>query len=246
MSRYFIEVAYDGTNYSGFQVQKNSNTIQAEVEVAFQKYYRQSFALTGSSRTDGGVHALQNYFHVDADFDLDNEESIYHLNAILPADIVIKSIQKVNAESHCRFDALSREYRYYIYTTKNPFKRDNAFFYPYPLDMQLLEEAATIILSNTNFQSFAKKNSQVHTYNCKIFESNWLVENQMLIYRVIGNRFLRGMVKGLVGTMLQVGAGKKSIADFNDIINAGDNQLADFSVPSRGLFLEQVRYPYID
>lgn len=243
MSRYFIEVAYDGTRYSGFQIQQNANTIQAEIEKALKIFFRETFVLTGSSRTDGGVHALQNYFHTNSECDF-KEDCLYHLNAILPDDIIVRNIHKVDSDAHCRFDAISRQYRYYIYTYKNPFKRTTAFFYPYSIDLNLLNEAAAIILATTHFESFAKKNSQAHTYNCTIQESKWTWENDTLIYTVKANRFLRGMVKGLVGTMLQVGTRKISADEFRDIISSANNQRADFSVPSHGLFLERVSFPF--
>jgi len=245
MSRFFVEVAYKGTNYAGFQVQHNANTIQAEVEKALKIYFKRDFELTGSSRTDAGVHALQNFFHFDMDETFQLSESIevaYHLNAILPRDIVMKEIRMVEDLAHSRFDALYRTYEYSIYNAKNPFLEDRAYYYPYPLDLNLLNEAAAIILMNTDFQSFSKKNTQVYTYECNIMESAWETHNHKLIYRIRGSRFLRGMVRGLVGTMLRVGAGKIGIDEFRDIIKAHDISRVDFSTPSHGLVLINVGY----
>ena len=255
--RYFIETSYKGTDYSGFQVQKNSNTIQGEIEKALLVYFKQTFSLTGSSRTDAGVHALQNYFHFDTEFSLhkiedSNEnnssvlqlkQSVYHLNAILPHDIVITRIFKVKDDVHCRFDAVSREYQYFVYQQKNPFLEETAFYYPYGLDLEKLNEAAGILLCQKDFTSFSKKNTQVNNFNCEILKSGWLVNNGTLIYDVKANRFLRGMVKGLVGTMLRVGTGKISLADFKNIIKSKDCKKADFSVAPQGLFLVKVEYP---
>lgn len=252
MPRYFIEVSYKGTKYSGFQVQENALTIQSEVERALSTRFRQSFALTGSSRTDSGVHAMQNYFHFDSFNELLSSENangsehqriLYSLNSILPGDIVIKRIFKVNDTSHCRFDATSREYKYFIYSKKNPFYKDTAHFYPYKLDFEKLQQAASIILHTTNFTSFSKRNTQVHNFNCCIYKSEWIRENDLLIYNVTANRFLRGMVKGLVGTMLKVGTGKIDLNAFIEIIKSNDCSNADFSVPSHGLFLVEVKYP---
>jgi tRNA pseudouridine38-40 synthase len=242
MSRYFLEVSYKGNNYSGFQKQENANSIQAEVERALEVFYREKFELTCSSRTDTGVHALQNFFHFDFDAEI-NQQSVYNINAILPPDIVLKNIFKVADDAHCRFDAISREYRYYIYRQKNAFIQDRAYYFPYKMDLKNLSAAASIIPLYTDFTSFSKRNTQVKTFNCTILKSEWHVENECLVYTVIANRFLRGMVRGLVGTMLHVGRGKSTLQQFREIIEALDGTLADFSVPGHGLFLNKVNYP---
>jgi tRNA pseudouridine38-40 synthase len=241
MSRYFIEVSYKGTNYSGFQVQENANSIQAEVEKALKIYYKEDFKLTGSSRTDAGVHAAQNFFHFDSEQSI--EDQSYHLNAILPKDIVIKQIFPVEKESHCRFDAVSREYAYYIYQQKDPFKEDRAYFFPYKLDLGLLNKAAGELLNVHDFTTFSKRNTQVKTAICNITQSEWSHENDVFTYRVVSNRFLRGMVRGLVGTMLQVGRNRITVEQFLNIIQAKDCTKADFSVPPQGLFLQKVNFP---
>jgi len=241
MPRYFIEVAYKGTAYAGFQVQQNANSVQEEIGKALQTYYRRSFELTGSSRTDAGVHALQNFFHFDAEEKI--EDASYHLNAILPPDIVIKSIYEVAVDAHSRFDATSREYHYFIYNTKDPFLADRAFYFPYSCDMDKMQAAAKEIMNHQDFTSFSKRNTQVKTFNCTILESEWIISEGHFLYKVRANRFLRGMVKGLVGTMLQMGRGKLSMDEFTNIILAKDCTRADFSVPSHGLFLVAVNYP---
>ncbi len=245
MPRYFIEVSYKGTNYSGFQVQQNANSIQQEVERALKIFFKAEFELTGSSRTDAGVHALKNLFHFDAENLPDDnalEKDIYNLNAILPADIVIKRLYKVADTAHCRFDAISREYKYFIYQHKEPFLEDRAFYFPYKLDMDKLGQAAAILLQYDDFTSFAKRNSQVNNFRCKIFKSEWLIEENTIVYNVQANRFLRGMVRGLTATMLKAGAGRISIEDFIRIIENKDATKADFAVPPQGLFLVNVRY----
>lgn len=242
MPRYFIEVSYKGTAYAGFQAQENANTIQAEVEKAMLIYFRHPCVLTGSSRTDAGVHALQNFFHTDFIEIGDPSDAAYHLNAILPADIVIENINSVAAEAHCRFDAVSRTYEYSLYNHKNPFLADRAYFYPFPLDINLLNEAASILKQERNFETFSKRNTQVKTFECIIFESEWFEIDDKLIYKVTGNRFLRGMVRGLVGTMLRVGRGKTTISRFRDIIGSRNHANADFSVPAQGLTLIKVSY----
>jgi tRNA pseudouridine38-40 synthase len=243
MPRYFIEVGYKGTAYAGFQVQQNANTIQAEIENALQVYHRKVFELTGSSRTDAGVHALQNYFMVDVEEALaDISKTIYHANAILPKDIVVKNITLVPDDAHCRFDALHRSYRYCITTEKNPFLLEQAYHYPFVLDINAMNECANMLLQFSNFESFAKKNSQVFTYECTIFKSVWTHQNNVLEYNVTGNRFLRGMVRGLVGTMLLVGRGKYTVTNFKEIIESHNASKTDFSVPAHGLTLMQVAY----
>ena len=242
MHRYFLEVAYKGTNYSGFQIQNNGNTIQAEVEKALAVLVRQKLALTGSSRTDAGVHALQNYFHLDTDI-LITEKNRYNINSILPADITLKAIYQTDQNSHCRFDAVSREYRYFIYLEKNPFLTQTAYYYPFRLDFKLLQQAAEIVEAHTDFTSFSKRNTQVKTFDCNISQSIWSQENDCIIYNVTANRFLRGMVRGLVATMLKVSRGVNTLDELKLILESKNAQNADFSAPPQGLFLMKVNYP---
>lgn len=243
MSRYFLELSYKGKAYAGFQIQDNALSVQEEVQKALKVYFRQSPELTGSSRTDTGVHALQNFFHFDWDGDIE-EKSLYNLNALLPGDIAVRRIIRVKDEAHCRFDAIAREYKYYIYRSKDPFLQDRAYYYPYTLDLAALQEAAGVIPEYSDFTSFSKRNTQVKTFNCELTVSEWKQEPDTLIYTVKGNRFLRGMVRGLVGTMLQVGRGRKSIGEFRGIIEAKNCALADFSVPGHGLFLVEVEFDW--
>jgi len=244
MSRYFIEVSYKGTAYAGFQSQQNANTIQDEIEKALLIYFKVTIELTGSSRTDAGVHALQNFLHFDFDPPIIPawDKVVYHLNAILPHDIVVKRIFPVKDEAHSRFDAKSRIYEYSLYASKDPFLEDRAYFYPYKMNIALLNEAASIVSEVKNFESFAKRNTQVHSFNCNIYESGWDEGPEMLVYRVSANRFLRGMVRGLVGTMLKVGREKTSLEKFVQIIESHDPSLVDFSVPPQGLKLVHVAY----
>ncbi|MEO6356736.1 MAG: tRNA pseudouridine(38-40) synthase TruA [Ferruginibacter sp.] len=247
MARYFIEVAYKGTHYSGFQIQQNANSVQAEIEKAMKIFFREEIILTCSSRTDAGVHALSNYFHFDSEGlpeQIKLNEIIYNLNSILPEDIVVKRIFEVSPTAHSRFDAVSREYQYSVYQTKDPFVADRAYYYPYKLDIGKLQEAAGVIKSYTDFTSFSKRNTQVKTFNCNIIKSEWIITNNLAIYNVEANRFLRGMVRGLVGTMLKAGVGKISIDEFCSIIESKDCTKADFSVPPQGLFLLAVRYKF--
>lgn len=242
MPRYFLELAYKGTRYSGFQSQENANTIQSEVEKAFRVLQKTPVAMTGSSRTDAGVHALQNFFHFDFDEAI-NPQFIHKMNAILPGDIVLKSLKEVAADAHCRFDALSREYNYYIYRSKDPFMEDRAYYFPYRIDTELLNQAASILKEYTDFTSFSKRNTQVKTFQCRLFDSYWAVSGDRLIYTVRANRFLRGMVRALVATMLKVGTGKLSLDEFRQVIELRDCTKASFASPGHGLFLVKVEFP---
>ena len=241
MSRYFLELAYKGTAYSGFQVQDNAQTIQSEVEKALQTLFRQTVELTGSSRTDAGVHANQNFFHFDTEQDITSKH-VYNLNSILPKDIAVKAIYAVPDTAHCRFDAITREYKYFIYGKKDPFLMDRAWLYPYPVNLDLLQQAAQILREYNDFTSFSKRNTQVNNYQCTLELSEWVSKDSLLTYTVRGNRFLRGMVRGLVGTMLKLGRGQTSIAEFKEIIEARNCTKADFSTPPQGLFLNKIIY----
>jgi tRNA pseudouridine38-40 synthase len=250
MPRYFIEVCYKGANYSGFQQQDNAPSIQQEVEKALATLFRKALVqageeglkLTGSSRTDAGVHALQNYFHVDSPFVITPKHA-YNLNALLPGDIAINNIHPVAEAAHCRFDALSRRYKYYIYQHKNPFLASRAYYYPYTLNVEGLNQVAALILGQHNFSAFSKRNTQVKTFICTIYQAQWAIEDDCLVFTVCGNRFLRGMVRGLVGTMLRVSKQPQAVENFSKILASGNCTLADFSVPGHGLFLVNVNYP---
>lgn len=240
MARYFIEVAYKGTRYSGFQIQENATTIQSEVEKAFHTLHRHSVQFTGSSRTDAGVHALQNFFHFDFEGEI-HPQVVYKLNAILPRDIVVYNIYSMPAEAHSRFDATSREYIYRIHRFKNPFLEGVSLYYPYKLDISLLQEGASYIKAQQNFFAFSKTNTQVKNFNCTIHKSLWKEEGEYLVFNIQGNRFLRGMVRLLTATLLKLGRGKISFQQLEDLFEK--QQKCGHSVPSHGLYLKRVVYP---
>lgn len=241
MPRYFIELAYKGTRFSGFQIQENAATVQSEVEKAFQTLHRVSVTLTGSSRTDAGVHSLQNYFHFDFE-GVVNPQFVYKMNAVLPDDIVVKQLHLMPEMAHSRFDATSREYEYRIYKSKNPFLKGLAYYYPYALDLDLMEEAASIVKEQTNFFAFSKTNTQVKTFRCTIYKSEWIERDELIIYNVAGNRFLRGMVRLLTATMLKVGRGRVGMEEFRALFETSTSKCS-YSVPPTGLFLKAVNYP---
>jgi tRNA pseudouridine38-40 synthase len=242
MSRYFLEISYKGTAYSGFQTQENAVTVQSEMEKAIAILQREAVSLTGSSRTDAGVHALQNYFHFDHSGVL-HPQFVYKLNAILPPDIVLHKLILVGEQAHCRFDALGREYKYFIYRAKDPFLQDRAYYFPYQLDIGRMQAAAALLLEYQDFTSFSKRNTQVKSFQCRLELSEWKQEGACLVYHVKGNRFLRGMVRALTATMLKAGRGKISLDEFRAIIEARDCTKASFAVPPHGLFLMNVHYP---
>jgi tRNA pseudouridine38-40 synthase len=243
MARYFLEVAYDGTAFHGSQVQGNTPTVQLEVNKALSTLIREEIISFGASRTDESVHALSNFYHFDTEKEL-HPHFLYKLNAVLPPKISAKAIYQPNdPEMNARFAALRRRYRYRIYHKKNPFLIDKALMYPYNIDKDALHQTAAIIKEYTNFESFSKRNTQTFTFNCEIMDSHWEEHGDELHYVVEANRFLRGMVRGLVGTQLRVARGSESVADLRKIIEAKDCTLAYFDVAGHGLYLEKIHYP---
>lgn len=240
MSRYFIEVSYKGTNYSGFQVQENAITIQSEVEKALKTLHRSTIQLTGSSRTDAGVHAHQNYFHFDFEPAI-HPQAVYKLNAILPHDIVVRNIHYMPPQSHSRFDAVSREYIYRIHRFKNPFLRDTSLYYPYQLDINKMAQGAAYLLTQRDFSGFSKTNSQVKSNECKIVRCDWVENCNELRFTIEANRFLRGMVRLLTGTLLKLGRQKISMQEFQSFFL--DKRKTAASSPAHGLYLNKVSYP---
>jgi len=209
--------------------------------LALSTIQRQPVALTGSSRTDAGVHALQNYFHFDVDFEL-NPQLVYKMNALLPPDIVVKAIHAMPPDAHSRFDAIARAYKYRIYQYKNPFLKGMGYYYPYKLNLELMQKGAAIVKEQTSFFAFAKTNTQVKNFNCKIVHSYWEQKpHDVYIYNIEGNRFLRGMVRLLTASLLKVGRGQLSLEAFEGFFR--NDTKCGFSVPADGLFLKAVKYP---
>ena len=242
MPTYFLKVRYSGKNFAGFQIQDNATTVQGEVEKALQTFFKQPIPLTGSSRTDAGVHARCNYFHFKTELE-HVEDAVYNLNAIISGDISVEGIYRVPDEAHSRFSAIERSYSYHIYHRKNPFLENFSWYYPYPLDLGKMNAAAELFMGKHDFTSFSKKHTQVFTNDCSIVQAVWAQEGEEMVFRVSGNRFLRGMVRALVGTMVKVGRGKLGISEVKQILEARNNTMADFSAPAHGLFLEDVLYP---
>jgi tRNA pseudouridine38-40 synthase len=243
MARYFLEVAYDGTAFHGSQIQGEQETVQLYVNKAVSTLLRKDIITFGASRTDEGVHARCNMYHFDVEEPL-LPNFLYKVNAILPPKISANAIYLANdPEMNARFAALSRQYRYRIYKKKDPFLLNKALFFPFNLDRARLDETASIIKEYEDFESFSKRNSQVFTFKCDIIQSYWEDKDGELHYVVEANRFLRGMVRGLVGTQLQVAMGKTDVAGFRSIIEAKDCTKAYFNVAGHGLYLEKINYP---
>ncbi|MFM2388130.1 MAG: hypothetical protein RL660_2887 [Bacteroidota bacterium] len=243
--RYFIEIAYKGTHFNGIASQTvgDVRTVQQTLEQALHTILKEDIATTTSSRTDAGVHASQNYLHFDTE-QVITAKHVYQLNAILPNDMFVANVHQVNADAHSRFDALYRRYEYTITQRKNPFLEDTAWLYPFAIDIELLHQCASILASHTDFATFCKKHTDTYTTQCTIQASTWQYNSatQTLVYTVQANRFLRGMVRALVATMLEVARGKISIAEFESIISSGDNTKANFSAVAKGLCLVEVAY----
>ncbi len=242
MNRYFIEVSYKGTNFTGFQIQDNTETIQGEINKTLETYFRIPFTTTTSSRTDSGVHAIQNFLHTDTEVKI-TAKDIYHCNAIIHNDIVIKNITQVHNEAHSRFDAISRRYEYKIYQHKNPFLQDTAYFFPFPIDIDTLQNFATCFLGTHNFESFAKRNTDVLNYQCTIHFCSWKKTDFGFIFTVEANRFLRGMVRSIVATMLKAATKKYSTDYIHDLLSERNTQQAFFDSPAHGLHLMEIKYP---
>jgi tRNA pseudouridine38-40 synthase len=240
--RYFIDIAYKGTAYHGWQIQPNANTVQAEVNKALSILLKQHTETLGSGRTDTGVHALSQFVHFDSDLELNNR-LIRSINAILPKDIVVKSLHLMTPEAHARFDAVSRAYIYKISTTKNPFQENQAWLYTHPLNLDAMNEAALLLLHHTDFQCFSKVHTEVLNFNCTITKARWYQEGEMIYFEITANRFLRGMVRAIVGTMVEVGRGLKTVADFQKVLDSQERSKAGMSASPDGLYLCDIRYP---
>lgn len=245
--RYFIELSYDGTTYHGWQTQPNGITVQECLDKALSTYFRQEIISLGCGRTDAGVHATQFYAHFDV-LDLTPELVINGLggiNSLLPYSISAKRIFAVADDAHARFDALSRAYKYYLHFEKDPFKIDRSWLYKGKLDMQLMNDAAKILMDYTDFSCFSKSNTQTFTNNCKLMELGFESIDGGMVFTIKADRFLRNMVRAIVGTLILVGKGDLKVEDMTTIINSKNRSKAGQSVPACGLYLVSVAYPYV-
>lgn len=245
MKRYFIHLAYNGANYCGWQIQPQSPSVQGELERCLSLKLGRPVNITGCGRTDTGVHARSFYAHFDFEGQIvDCKDLSCRLNVFLPPDIVIFRIWEVAPDFHARFDAVSRTYHYQISRSKNPFHQNDAFPYFGSLDVGKMQQAADLLFGYTDFTSFSKLHTQVKTNNCKIMEAKWLEQDGLLVFRIKADRFLRNMVRAIVGTLLEVGKGKMTLEDFQKVIETKNRCSAGESVPAQGLFLQEVEYDF--
>ena len=241
--RYFFEIAYKGKNYAGWQSQHNAVGVQEVVESALSKLLRHEIKIVGSGRTDAGVHCEQQFFHADIEKEFDASVLMIKLNSLLPKDITIRSIRKVSTDASARYKAVERTYRYQITCEKNPFLEELAWHYFKPVDVQTMNSAAALLLGEHDFECFSKVKTDVNHFLCDIKKAEWKEEGEMLIFTITANRFLRGMVRAIVGTLLDVGSGKTSLKEFQAILSSRDRKKAGANVPPHGLYLTKVKYP---
>lgn len=244
MNRYFVELSYDGTNYHGWQIQPNATTVQATIEKAFSTLLKSKISLTGAGRTDTGVHASYFVAHFDhGSEDIDRQANlVFKLNGILPEDIAIHAVSKVDGQLHARFSATYREYIYVIRKTKPLFNRPFCHYYHGKLDVGQMNLACEILKEYTDFTSFSKLHTDVKTNDCRIMEAVWSEHEDGVDFTIRADRFLRNMVRSIVGTMLDVGTGKTDLDTFRSVIESRDRGMAGTSAPAKGLFLVDVGY----
>ena len=241
--RYFLDLSYDGTNYHGWQEQDNAITVQEVVNEALSTILRGTIKCVGSGRTDAGVHASQQIVHVDLKDPVDTDHLAHKLNAFLPKDIAVNSIKMVSDNVHARFDAVTRMYYYHIHTTKDPFKEGKSYFFNRSLDTGLINEACQLLLEWRDYESFSRVKTEVNHFDCEVFEASWTSDEKSHVFKIRANRFLRGMVRALVGTLLDVGEKKLSLQEFALVLERRDRKAAGRAAPPQGLFLSAVEYP---
>ncbi|MGB3142580.1 MAG: tRNA pseudouridine(38-40) synthase TruA [Maribacter sp.] len=241
--RFFIQFSYLGKAYHGWQNQPNALTVQEVLENAMSKLLRQKIALVGAGRTDTGVHAKEMFAHFDIEIELDVPNLVYRLNSFLPTDIAVQNILKMIPEAHARFHATSRTYLYQIVKTKNPFYEDLAHFVLQDLDVDEMNKAAIVLIGKRDFECFSKSNTDVFTNICDLKYANWSLDNDVLSFTITADRFLRNMVRAVVGTLINVGSGKYEADYVNTILKSKDRAMAGASVPAKGLYLTSIKYP---
>jgi tRNA pseudouridine38-40 synthase len=240
--RYFFEIAYHGAAYSGWQSQPNAVGIQAVVEDALTKLLREEISITGSGRTDAGVHCEQQFFHADIEKEFDRATLLAKLNAFLPKSVAIHTIRAVQPEASARYDAYERTYHYRITRVKDPFTEGLALFYFRPLDIDAMNRAAATMLGEHDFACFSKVQTDVKHFRCDMKKAEWREDGSRLEFTITANRFLRGMVRAVVGTLLDVGSGRTSLREFQAIVQSGDRKKAGANAPPHGLYLSRVKY----
>lgn len=246
MNRYFVELVYNGGPFNGWQIQPNAISVQETLEKAFSLILREKISISGCGRTDTGVHAKSYVAHFDCSLDtIDSDYYCYKFNTYLPKAIALRKISKVDKNAHARFDALERSYEYHITTRKNPFKEGLSTHIYYKPNVDAMNEAAKLLLQYNDFTSFAKLHSDAKTNDCNVTRAEWSqVSGDQWVFHISANRFLRNMVRAIVGTLLEVGKGNLNVVEFSQIIEAKDRNKAGTSVPPQGLFLTDIKYPF--
>jgi tRNA pseudouridine38-40 synthase len=246
MNRYFLKLAFDGTLYHGWQFQKNAETVQDILNKALSLLIPGSGKLTGAGRTDAGVHAREFYAHFDCEEVLDlpvRKKLVFKLNRYLPADIVIHDIIPVKPKANARFSATSRTYKYYLHTFKDPFREKYSQYFYGKLDLELMNEGANILVKTNDFTSFSKVDTDTRTNICMVDSAFWIEDGNKIIFTIRADRFLRNMVRAIVGTLMELGKGKMNLAEFENIIATRNRSDAGESGVAKGLFLEKIEYP---
>ena len=242
--RYFVELSYHGKNYHGWQIQPNEISVQEIIEKALSLLLKQEISIVGCGRTDAGVHASQFFFHFDVDNLIDKRKLKFKLNSFLPKDIAIFRVARVQEDAHARFSAVSRSYQYRTSLVKNVFENDLSLQLPENhLDIDNMNRAALLLMDHTDFKSFSKNKTDVKTFDCAITEAYWEREGENLTFHISANRFLRNMVRAIVGTLIEVGKNRMSIDEFKSVIESRDRTRAGASAKAKGLYLTKVSYP---
>jgi tRNA pseudouridine38-40 synthase len=241
--RYILDISYKGTNYHGWQIQANAHSVQAELNNGLEKILRQKVETFGSGRTDTGVHAEQQIVQFDFDEGLDLKQLQYKLNLVLPQDIAVKRASKVVDSFSARFDARSRTYEYRIVKKKEVFNTDLALYLTATLNVEEMNKASALLLKHNDFKCFSKYKTSVDHFLCDMYVAEWRQKGDWLIFTIKANRFLRGMVRAIVGTLINVGLGRMTLEEFSKVIESRDRKYAGMAVPAKGLFLTKVEYP---
>ncbi|HMJ69622.1 MAG TPA: tRNA pseudouridine(38-40) synthase TruA [Cyclobacteriaceae bacterium] len=241
--RFLFQISYLGTNFSGWQSQLNATGIQEIVEKCLSTILRQKLTIVASGRTDTGVHCVQQFFHVDIEKSFEREKLIIQMNSFLPSDIAIRTISQIKPDASARYNATERSYEYIITRKKDPLRKGLAFYYFKEIDIKTMNKAAALLVGTHDFETFSKVKTDVNHFICTVKEAEWNQKGDLLVFNITANRFLRGMVRAVVGTLLDAGSGKITLKTFQEILKSKDRKKAGMNVPPEGLYLVRVKYP---
>lgn len=241
--RFMIQLSYNGTGFHGWQRQNNAPSVQQEIEEKLSTILRRETTILGCGRTDTGVHASQYFAHFEVEKDVDCKDLAHKLNSMLPVGIAVQNVQPIANDGHARFSATTRSYEYRITKVKDPFLTEQAYRFSLPLNLDLMNKACAMMLGEKDFGCFCKANADNHTNLCNVSKASWTENEQMIVFKISANRFLRNMVRAIVGTMLEIGQGRMTLDDFQKVLDSKDRTFAGPSVPPHGLYLTAVEYP---